>query len=58
VICRAKPGDRVHEGDVVLELHVDDPARLPGAIEALAGAYDIGSAAPAAAPLVLGRIGP
>jgi thymidine phosphorylase len=61
IVCRAKPGDPVRRGDVLLELHVDDPTRLPAARAALAdgdGAYEIGPAAPEREPLVLGRIGP
>ena len=29
VVCMAKPGDAVEEGQPVLELHIDDPARVP-----------------------------
>ena len=52
-----RPGRR--QGDVLLELHVDDPARLAsGASTALDGAFEIGDrAAPATGPLVLDRIG-
>ena len=32
VVCRAKPGDAVQAGDVLLELHIDDPDRLAGAL--------------------------
>jgi thymidine phosphorylase len=58
VVCRAKPGDTVAEGDVLLELHVDDPSRLPAALAALADAYEIGDHAPDTSPLVLDRVGP
>ena len=51
VMCLAKPGDAVQAGQPILELHVDDPARLPGALEALAGGWSIGPEPPA--PLVL-----
>ena len=44
VVCRVKPGEPVAEGAVLLELHVDDPARLDGARDALDGAYEIGDA--------------
>jgi thymidine phosphorylase len=57
IVCRAKPGDAVRAGDVLFELHIDDPARLPAALDALDGAYDIGPEAPPAVPLVLDRIG-
>jgi thymidine phosphorylase len=53
VRCLAKPGDAVTEGQPILELHLDDPARLPGAVEALHGAIAIGREPPAHAPLVL-----
>lgn len=57
VVCRVKPGGAVRAGDVLLELHVDDAARLPDALAALEGGYEIADAAPAPAPLVLDRIG-
>jgi thymidine phosphorylase len=56
VVCRAKPGDAVTEGAVLLELHVDDPARLDSALDALDGAFEIGDDAPRLPPLVLDRI--
>jgi thymidine phosphorylase len=58
VVCRAKPGDAVREGDVLLELHIDDPTRVEDARRALDGAFEIGDAAAPARPLVLDRIGP
>jgi thymidine phosphorylase len=58
VVCRAKPGDAVTAGAVILELHVDDPARLPAARDALSGSYEIGDEPPPPSPLVLDRIGP
>ena len=57
VVCRVKPGEPVTEGAVLLELHVDDPARLDRARDALDGAYEIGDHAPPERPLVLDRIG-
>jgi thymidine phosphorylase len=56
VVCRAKPGDRVAEGTVLLELHLDDPARLASGLEALDGAFAIDDDAPVIGPLVLDRI--
>lgn len=56
VVCRAKPGDDVSEGDPVLELHLDDPDRLPGALAALETAIEVGDAPPAPRDLVLERI--
>jgi thymidine phosphorylase len=57
VVCRVKPGEAVTEGEVLLELHIDDPGRLAGARDALDGAYEIGDQAPPERPLVLDRIG-
>jgi thymidine phosphorylase len=57
VICLAKPGDRVEAGQPVLELRADDPGRLGRALDALAGAIEIGPQPPAAADPVLERIG-
>lgn len=56
VVCRAKPGDAVSAGGVVLELHVDDPSRVEGAQAALEGAIDIGPDPPTPRPLVVDRI--
>jgi thymidine phosphorylase len=53
VRCVSKPGDRVEAGQPVLELHVDDPARVPAALQALDGAIEIGSEPPPPRPLVL-----
>jgi thymidine phosphorylase len=52
----AKPGDRVTAGTPLLRLHADDPGRFPRALDALAGAVEVGPAAPAPTPLVLDRI--
>jgi thymidine phosphorylase len=57
IVCRAKVGDRVAAGQPLLELHVDDPARLPGALDVLAGAFTVGDAPPTPSPLVHGAIG-
>jgi thymidine phosphorylase len=56
VICLAKPGDPVEEGQPVLELHTDDAARLPAAEAALGGAVEVGPEPPEPRPLVLERI--
>ncbi|HZQ59339.1 MAG TPA: thymidine phosphorylase [Acidimicrobiales bacterium] len=58
VWCRAKPGDEVRKGQPVLELVLDDPSRVPAALDALHGAIEIGPAPPPAAPLVIDRIAP
>jgi thymidine phosphorylase len=57
VLCRAKPGEWVSEGQPVLSLFADGAERFPRAIEALVGAFDIADSPPDAAPLVLDRIG-
>ena len=56
VVLRAKPGATVSPGDVVLELHTDDEARIDAARAALDGAIDIGATAPEPRPLVIDRI--
>ena len=56
VVWHARPGDEVAEGQPLLELHVDDPSRVPRAQEALVGAYDIGPEPPRPRPLVIERI--
>ncbi len=56
IVCHVKPGDAVQSGDVVLELHIDDPERLAGALIALEGAIGIGDSPEPAPTLVLDRI--
>jgi thymidine phosphorylase len=59
VRCLAKPGDYVRQGQPILELRADDPARFEQAIEAI-GAPDviaIGSEAPPPVPLVIDEVG-
>ena len=53
---RVKPGDAVKKGDVLFTMHTNEPARFERALEALEGAYSIGSTPPAPAPLIAGRI--
>jgi thymidine phosphorylase len=55
VVLHAKPGDSVTEGQPLLELHADEPARFDRALDALHGAYDIGGAS-VSAPLVIDTI--
>jgi thymidine phosphorylase len=52
----AVPGDHVEAGQPLLELHVDDPAALPRALEALAGAFEVGDEPPLPRPVVLGAV--
>jgi thymidine phosphorylase len=56
VVCLAKPGDVVAEGQPLLELHADDPARFDSAIDALEGAIEIGATPVEPAPLVVEHI--
>jgi thymidine phosphorylase len=56
ITWHARPGDRVTAGDPLLELHVDDPARVPRAMESLAGAIEIGDAPAEPRPLIIERI--
>jgi thymidine phosphorylase len=56
VVMLAKPGDTVVQGEPLLELHADEPARFERALDALAGGIEIGEAH-GAPPLVLDRIG-
>jgi thymidine phosphorylase len=55
--CLAKPGDYVRQGDPVLELYADDPARFAPALEALDGALTIASAPPAILPFIVDQVG-
>ncbi|WP_110588451.1 thymidine phosphorylase [Microbacterium suaedae] len=52
----AKPGDRVRAGEPLFTLAADDAGRFDRALEALAGAYEIGDTAHEAAPIVRDRI--
>jgi thymidine phosphorylase len=53
VVWHATVGDQVERGTPLLELHTDDPARIPGALAALEGALEVTSAPVSAPPLVL-----
>lgn len=57
VICVAKPGERVQQGQPLLELRADDAARFGRALEALEGGIEIGPEPPVIGPPVLERIG-
>ncbi|WP_433464570.1 thymidine phosphorylase [Spirillospora sp. CA-128828] len=57
VICHAKPGDTVREGQPLLTLHADEESRFGRALESLDGAYEIAeAAAPSRTPLIIDRI--
>ncbi|MEI3844059.1 MULTISPECIES: thymidine phosphorylase [unclassified Microbacterium] len=51
-----KPGDQVRAGDPLFTLSADDAARFSRALDAVAGAWEIGVEKPAASPLVRERI--
>lgn len=54
-----KPGDSVRAGDVLWELHTDEPARFERALEALHGAWEIadpGTPVQTGGPLIADRI--
>jgi thymidine phosphorylase len=55
-ICLRKPGDAVNAGEPVLVLHIDDTARLDGALAALDGAIEVGPEPPDPRPLIVDRI--
>jgi thymidine phosphorylase len=57
IVCLAKPGDKVAAGQPVLELRGDDQDKFGRALEALAGALEIGPEPPEPAPLIIDRIG-
>jgi thymidine phosphorylase len=57
VVMLRKPGEEVRAGEPLLELHTEDAARIPAALDALAGAVAIAGAAPDGTPLVLDRVG-
>ena len=52
----AKPGDAVTAGQPLFTLHTDESARFERALEALEGAYTIGTEAVDVGPLIAGRI--
>jgi thymidine phosphorylase len=53
VVCLAKPGDAVEEGQPLLELRAEDPARFAGALEALEGAIEVGPQPAEPSPVVI-----
>jgi len=59
VRCLAKPGDYVQQGQNILELRADDPARFAPALEALGAAnvFAVGSQPPPRVPLVVQEMG-
>jgi thymidine phosphorylase len=57
IVCLRTHGERVEEGEPVLELRADDPARFAAAEAALEGAWAVGDEEPEPRPLILARIG-
>jgi thymidine phosphorylase len=57
VRCLVRPGEAVTAGAPLLELHADDPSRLPDGLAALAGCFDVVDQAAPPAPLVLEKVG-
>ena len=58
VVWHATVGDQVTAGEPLLELHLDDPARLEGALEALEGAVEVSPDPVTPPPLVHARVTP
>ena len=56
IICMAKPGAYINEGEPVLELHGDTEKCFSPAIDALEGAIEISDTAPDFSPLILDKI--
>lgn len=56
VRLRRVPGDRVAAGEVIAELHTDDPSLLSAAHEALSSALTVGDTAPEPRRLIANRI--
>jgi thymidine phosphorylase len=55
VVLRAKPGDRVRAGEPLLELHADDSALFPRALDALTDGIEIDGDT-TSSPLIIDRI--
>ncbi|MET8854045.1 thymidine phosphorylase [Amycolatopsis sp. NPDC004625] len=56
ILCLAKPGDTVSEGEPLLELHTDTPDAVPAALAALEGGFSIAASAPEPGPIVVETI--
>jgi len=58
IICHAKPGDEVREGEPLLTLYADEPARFERALADLSGAVEVTPGGkPDLLPLIIDRIG-
>ncbi|WP_026415547.1 thymidine phosphorylase [Actinomadura oligospora] len=56
IICHAKPGDKVTEGQPLLTLHADNASLFERALESLDGGYEVGTSAPTLLPLIIDRL--
>ena len=56
VVWRATVGDPVVAGQPLLELHLDDPTRLPAALAALEDAIEVSPTPVSPGPMILGRV--
>jgi thymidine phosphorylase len=57
VLCLAKPGDWVQEGEPLLELRADDESRFDAALAALGDAFEVGPDRPVLPALVIDEVG-
>jgi pyrimidine-nucleoside phosphorylase len=53
VVCRAKRGDRVAQGDVLAEIHAGDDASADAAVAEVEAAYELADEAPPADGVIL-----
>ena len=56
VVWRATVGDTVVAGQPLLELHLDDPTKLPSALAALEDAIEVSPTPVSPGPMILGRV--
>jgi pyrimidine-nucleoside phosphorylase len=56
IVVVAEPGDELRPGDPILELHYRDQDRLEAAMQLASRAITMGSAPPAALPLIVGEV--
>ncbi|HTO01519.1 MAG TPA: thymidine phosphorylase, partial [Microthrixaceae bacterium] len=56
VTWKVRPGDHVDKGDVIIELHCDDPALIPAGLDAIDGAVEIRDEPFAPSPLIIERL--
>jgi len=57
VLCLAKPGDWVEEGQPLLELRADEESRFAAGLAALGDAFAVGPDRPVVPGLVIDQIG-